>query len=146
VKERFAMEETILYNGATLAKCELLARLTPHAWASLSAKELHAHIAACTDAIRVPWERGKQHSGDVDESDIPNLDEPAPVPSRRQRKRSLAKVCEVARKAGADHVITDGVVIAFSPAAAVPESSAAAVPESSANEWDAVLENDHDPH
>ena len=57
---------------------------------------------------------------------------------RRQRKRSLAKVCEVARKAGADHVITDGVVIAFSPAAAVPESSA--------NEWDAVLENDHDPH
>jgi hypothetical protein len=63
---------------------------------------------------------------------------PAPVP-RRQRKRSLAKVCEAARKAGADRVIVDGVVIALSPAAAVPESDA--------NEWDAVLsEVDHGPH
>ena len=65
---------------------------------------------------------------------------PAPVP-RRQRKRSLATVCEAASKAGADRVIVDGVVIAFSPAAA------AAVPESNANEWDAVLpESDHGPH
>jgi hypothetical protein len=62
--------------------------------------------------------------------------EPAP---RRQRKRSLAKVCEAARKAGADRVIVDGVVIALPPAAAVPKSDA--------NEWDVVLpEVDHGPH
>jgi hypothetical protein len=48
-------------------------------------------------------------------------------------------VCEIARKAGANHVIVDGVVIAFSPAAAAPESDA--------NEWDVVLpESDHGPH
>jgi hypothetical protein len=64
--------------------------------------------------------------------------QPATVP-RRQRKRSLTKVCEAARKAGADRVIVDGVVIALSPAAAVPESDA--------NEWDAVLPGgDHGPH
>jgi hypothetical protein len=58
---------------------------------------------------------------------------------RRQRKRSLAKVCEAARKAGADRVIVDGVVIVLSPAAAVLKSDA--------NEWDAVLsEVDHGPH
>ena len=34
-----------------------------------------------------------------------------------------AKVCEAARKAGADRVIVDGVVIVLSPAAAAPESS-----------------------
>ena len=63
---------------------------------------------------------------------------PAPVP-RRQRKRSLTKVCEAARKAGADRVIVDGIVIALSPSAAVPETDA--------NEWDAVLpEVDHGPH
>jgi hypothetical protein len=72
------------------------------------------------------------------------LVKPAPVPvPRRQRKRSLAKVCEAARKAGADRVIVDGVVIALSPAAA----AAAAVPESDGNEWDAVLPGgDHGPH
>src|SRR5450755_4695046 len=64
---------------------------------------------------------------------------PAPVP-RRQRKRSLTKVCEIARKSGANHVIVDGVVIAFSPAAAAPEST---VTDPDANEWDAVLEVDH---
>jgi hypothetical protein len=66
---------------------------------------------------------------------------PAPVPARarRQRKRSLTKVCEAARRAGADHVIVDGVVIVLSPAAAVPETSS--------NEWDMVLpEVDHGPH
>jgi hypothetical protein len=52
---------------------------------------------------------------------------PAP---RRQRKRSLAKVCEAARKAGADRVIVDGVVIVLSPAA---------VPESNGNEFDAWM-------
>jgi hypothetical protein len=62
-----------------------------------------------------------------------------PTPSRRQRKRSLTKVCEIARKAGANRVIVDGVVIAFLPSAAVPESNV--------NEWDAVLsEVDHGPH
>jgi hypothetical protein len=64
---------------------------------------------------------------------------PAPAAPRRQRKRSLTKVCEAARKAGANHVIVDGVVIAF--------SSAAAVPKTDANEWDTVLpEVDHGPH
>jgi hypothetical protein len=73
---------------------------------------------------------------------LPERVEPVPAPvSRRQRKRSLAKVCEAARKAGADRVIVDGVVIAFSP------SASAAVPESDANEWDVVLpESDHGPH
>jgi hypothetical protein len=71
---------------------------------------------------------------------------PAPVSSRRQRKRSLAKVCEAARKAGADRVIVDGVVIALSPAAAAPAESET-VSNSSANEWDAVLPGgDHGPH
>jgi hypothetical protein len=63
---------------------------------------------------------------------------PVPVP-RRQRKRSLTKVCEIARKSGANHVIVDGVVIVLSPSATVAESKA--------NEWDAVLsEVDHGPH
>jgi hypothetical protein len=63
---------------------------------------------------------------------------PVPVP-RRQRKRSLTKVCEAARKSGADRVIVDGVVIVLSPSAAVPESNA--------NEWDTILlEVDHGPH
>jgi hypothetical protein len=87
------------------------------------AVEPNGYIA---DWIEVPSARGK-------------LVEPVPVPSRRQRKRSLAKVCEAARKAGADRVIVDGVVIVLSPAAAVPESDA--------NEWDAVLPGgDHGPH
>jgi hypothetical protein len=55
------------------------------------------------------------------DSDLPNR--------RRQGKRSLAKVCEAARRAGADRVIVDGVVIALSPA------TAAAV-ESNGNEFD----------
>jgi hypothetical protein len=58
---------------------------------------------------------------------------------RRQRKRSLSKVCEAARKAGAERVVVDGVVIVLSPAAAVSETDA--------NEWDAVLsEGDHGAH
>jgi hypothetical protein len=76
------------------------------------------------------------------EDDELELVESAPVPvpvPRRQRKRSLSKVCEAARKAGADRVIVDGVVIALSPAAAVPKSDG--------NEWDAVLPGgDHGPH
>jgi hypothetical protein len=79
---------------------------------------------------------------------LPELVEPAvPVPSRRQRKRSLSKVVEAARKAGADRVIADGVVIALSPAAAVAESVTTTKVTDSANEWDAVLsEVDHGPH
>jgi hypothetical protein len=53
---------------------------------------------------------------------------PAPVP-RRQRKRSLTKVCEAARKVGADRVIVDGVVIALSSAVSAPA-------ESNGNEFD----------
>jgi len=122
------MEKTTLYNGAPPAKRDLLAR---------------AHIAAMIDAARAD-------RFDYDFNKLDNLDElfgpdelvapvPAPAPLRRQRNRSLAKVCEAARKAGADRVIVDGVVIELSPAAAVPESDA--------NEWDAVLpEDDHGPH
>ena len=67
-----------------------------------------------------------------------NAPAPQPAAARRQRKRSLSKVCEVARKAGADRVIVDGVVIVLSPAAAVPASDS--------NEWDTVLsEGDHEP-
>jgi hypothetical protein len=94
-----------------------------------------AEIAAAIDAARCGPAPTNCDSGDDDE-----LVEPAPVPApRRQRKRSLARVCEAARKAGADRVIVDGVVIALSPSAAVPESNT--------NEWDTVLqESDHGPH
>jgi hypothetical protein len=144
------MEFPTLDNSAKLAKCAeneaLLARLTrklnqdgikPY---QLPSDEFHAYIEAAIDAARVPWERGKQRGGIVDEPDIPDLDEPMAAP-RRQRKRSLAKVCEAARKAGADRVIVDGVVIALSPSAAVSESGV------NVNGWDAVLPgDDHGPH
>ena len=137
------MEEPTLYNGAPLAKCELLARLQNNHIVPRTNAEVRANIAACLDAVRVPWDRGNAHRLDIacDDDDELELVEPTsvPVPARRQRKRSLAKVCEAARKAGADRVIVDGVVIALSPSAAVPESNA--------NEWDAVLpEGDHGPH
>src|SRR5712671_1966333 len=141
------MEEPTLYNGAPLAKCELLARLQNnhiiHHIVPRTNAEVRANIAACLDAVRVPWDRGNAHRLDIacDDDDELELVEPTsvPVPARRQRKRSLAKVCEAARKAGADRVIVDGVVIALSPSAAVPGSNA--------NEWDAVLpEGDHGPH
>jgi hypothetical protein len=48
--------------------------------------------------------------------------QPVPVP-RRQRKHSLHKIIAAARKAGADHVMVDGVKIALSPTAAVPTES-----------------------
>jgi hypothetical protein len=100
------------------------------------AVEPNRHIA---DWIEVPSARGKQRSGVVDEPNDNELVEPSAPAPRRQRKRSLAKVCEAARKAGADRVIVDGVVIVLSPAAAVSESDA--------NEWDAVLPGgDHGPH
>ena len=137
------MEEPTLYNGAPLAKCELLARLQNNHIVPRTNAEVRANIAACLDAARVPWDRGNAHRLDIacDDDDELELVEPTsvPVPARRQRKRSLAKVCEAARKAGADRVIVDGVVIALSPSAAVPESNT--------NEWDTVLqESDHGPH
>jgi len=120
------MEEPSLYNGATLANSELLARLQQHnhKFVVPSMDE----IAAAIDAARVPWERGNALRIDV-AGDDDELAEPAP--QRRQRKRSLVKVCEAARKAGADRIIVDGVVIVLSPAAAVSEATT--------NEWDAVL-------
>jgi hypothetical protein len=54
---------------------------------------------------------------------------PTLVPARRSRKRSLATVLAAARKAGADHVMVDGVKIALSPTAAAPA-------ESNGNEFD----------
>jgi hypothetical protein len=108
------MENPILDFSATLAK-PVLVRVDD---------ALRAHMAGAI-AMRARLDA--------------ELVKPAPVPvPRRQRKRSLTKVCEIARKSGANHVIVDGVVIAF--------SSAAAAPESDANEWDAVLEVDHGPH
>ena len=50
------MEEPILYNGATLAKCELLARLQQHSHNFVVPTE--DEIAAAIEAARVPWERG----------------------------------------------------------------------------------------
>ena len=109
----------------------------------LSPGEFRAYIDAAIDAARVPWERGNAPRLDVacdDDDDDELVVEPVPAAPRRQRKRSLTKVCEAARKAGADRVIVDGVVIVLSPTAVVPESS-------TTNEWDTVLpEGDHGPH
>jgi hypothetical protein len=129
------MEKTILDNSATLAKHALLARLhNDHV--PRTEDDLRAHIEAAIDAAREPWTRGLDIAASCGDDDDDELVEPAP---RRRRKRSLTKVCEAARKAGADRVIVDGVVIVL--------SSAAAVPESDANEWDAVLsEVDHGPY
>jgi hypothetical protein len=120
-------------NSATA----LFARLRNSGYVARSEAELRAHIEAAIEMARVPWERGNAPRLDVacDDDDDELVVEPVPVPasapSRRQRKRSLAKVCEAARKAGANHVI-----VVLSPSAAVPETDA--------NEWDAVLlEIDH---
>jgi hypothetical protein len=116
---------TIIDTSATPAKGALLAHLhnNPRPWfAALSGDELRAYIEAEIASARCGPAPVRFDPGDDDDEE---LVEPAPVPApqRRQRKRSLAKVCEVARKVGANHVIVDGVVIAFSPAAAVPESN-----------------------
>jgi hypothetical protein len=73
---------------------------------------LRAHMAAAVAAERAR----------LDDELAKRKPAPAPVP-RRQRKRSLTQVCQAARKAGADRVIVDGVVIALSPSAAVPAES-----------------------
>jgi hypothetical protein len=139
------METTAtLPNSATLANSELPARPhnNPPPWfAALSDDEFSAQIDARIDAARMPHARGRAHRL-FDIADDDDLIEPvaAPEPSRRQRKRTLAFTLRAARKAGADRVIVDGVVIVLSPAAAVPAS------DSSSNEWDTVLEVDHGPH
>jgi hypothetical protein len=98
------------------------------------AKRLRAHIAGWLAVEPNPHIADTLVAGM-----LPERVEPVPVPvPRRQRKRSLSKVCDAARKAGADRVIVDGVVIALSPAAAVSGSVT--------NEWDAVLEGDHGPN
>jgi hypothetical protein len=94
--------------------------------------KLREHFAG---AIEAACARGLAPVFDFEPGDDKLIEfTPQPAP-RRQRKRSLAKVCEAARKAGADRVIVDGVVIALSTAAA---------PKSTTNEWDVVLpEDDH---
>jgi excisionase family DNA binding protein len=73
-----------LPNEPPPTNCELLARPRnsnqPPPWfAGLSDGEFHAQIAARIDAWRVPWERGKDRTGIVDEPDDEELVEP-PVP------------------------------------------------------------------
>jgi len=78
------MEEPTLYNGAPLANSELLARLrkNPPPWfAGLTSEELSARFAATIDAIRVPWERGKDRTDIVDEPDDELVDVPVPPPA-----------------------------------------------------------------
>jgi hypothetical protein len=122
------METTAtLYNGAPLAKCELLARLHNnhiHKSVARTGAELIAYIDAEIASAHVAV-----FEPDDDDDDELVAPAPVPVPARRQRKRSLTKVCEAARKAGADRVIVDGVVIALSPAVSAPA-------ESNGNEFD----------
>jgi hypothetical protein len=104
------MEFPSIDASAKLANSELLARLKNN---------------RLPTNIDIPTHRIDVSCGDVDEPDdelVPAAPQPAPVP-RRQRKRSLATVLAAARKAGADRVVVDGVTIALSPAAAVPESN-----------------------
>jgi hypothetical protein len=105
VKERFAMEESTLYNGATLAKCELLARLRNNHiipnFVPRTDAEVRANIAACIDAIRVPWERGNAHRLDIASGDDDDeLQAAAPRPKHRTRTPSLTKALREAKKAG----------------------------------------------
>jgi hypothetical protein len=140
------METTTIIDTSATPDNGLLARLRNNPvipdfyFATRTAAELRAHIASEIASARCGPAPDSYVTGDDDEE----LVEPAvPVP-RRQRKRSLTNVCEAARKAGADRVIVDGVVIMLSPTAAVPES--VRLTDSNTNEWDAVLEVDHDPH
>ena len=76
--------------------------------------EFRAHIAACIDAARVvPFEP----TSDGDEPVAPA------VAPQRQRRRSLTSTLKAARKSGATSAVVDGVVVAFSPAAAAPGES-----------------------
>lgn len=67
------MEKVILDNSAMPANSELLARLQLHSTAKRKfVAPSEAEIEAEIEAARVPWERGKHHTGDVDE---PNDDD-----------------------------------------------------------------------
>jgi hypothetical protein len=89
-----------LHNEPPPANDELLARLrnsnNPPPWfVGLTDEEFSARIAAMTEAIRVPWERGKQHTDDVDEPDDDELVKPVPPAAPPQqtlykRARDLA--------------------------------------------------------
>jgi hypothetical protein len=133
------METDVTVNDSATPDNGLLARLRNHHTISdfvpRAGDDLRANIDAAIEAARCgPAPVGLEIGDDDDE-----LVEP-PAAQRRQRKRSLTKVCEAARKAGADRVIVDGMVIALAPAAVVPESS-------TTNEWDTVLpEGDNGPH
>src|ERR1700730_17060059 len=85
---------TIIDTGATLAKCELLARLQQH---NKFVVPTAGEIAAAIDAARCgPAPTSCDHGDDDDE-----LVEPV-VPVRRQRTRtpSLTKALREAKKAG----------------------------------------------
>jgi hypothetical protein len=138
------MELPTIATSATPAKW-LMARLQQHNKFVVPTAD---EIVAAIDAARVvPWEAA---------SDDDELVEQVPVPASRQRKRSLASTLMAARRAGADRVIVDGVVIVLAPAAAVPNSvsltgdrgaATSRLTDSDANEWDAVLpEGDHGPN
>jgi hypothetical protein len=106
-------------TSATPAKCALR---RPPWFSSLTADELDAELDARIDAARCGPAPVRYEPGDDDEE--PAEAAPVLVPSHRQRKRTLASTLRAARKAGADRVIVDGVVIMLSSAAAVPESNA----------------------
>src|ERR1700686_1385821 len=96
-----AMETaTIIDTSATPAKA-LLARLQQHNTFVVPTED---EIAAAIDAARMPYARGALRldvapsCGDDDDELVESVtvtdSKPASVPARRQRKRSLAKVCE----------------------------------------------------
>jgi hypothetical protein len=122
------MEFPSIYSSAKLAKSELLA-------AELAVSEVfRAHPLNIGDSD------GLDADGIAELATLWGLPAPQPAPApRRQRQRSLASTLKAARKAGADHAMVDGVKIALSPAAAVPEPTA--------SEWDVVLQGgDHGEH
>jgi hypothetical protein len=112
------MEFPTIDASAKLAKRELIERTC------------NAAIAAVID-VHMAHPPLFDDDDKLDGDDLAEMWGPPPQPAsvpRRQRKQPLAKVLAAARKAGADRVIVDGVVIVLSPSAAVPESNA--------NEWD----------
>src|SRR5580704_15269408 len=96
------MEDQTLYNGVPLANNELLARLRRNSDPDrtypyqLPPAEFHAHIAACIHAIRVPWERGKDRTGIVDEPDDDEPVEAAPVPAPTQQTTTYKRARDLA--------------------------------------------------
>jgi hypothetical protein len=112
------MEFQSIDASAKLAKRELIERTCNAAVAAVLAARM-AHPPLIDDEDKVTPE---EIWGAPEPVPAPVPAHPVPVP-RRPRKRPLATVLKAARKAGADHVIADGVKIALSPAAAVPTES-----------------------